>query len=219
MELNFLLLIFTVKNISPAYIRFAFGDHLMRKVTIGDPDFGPSYVPEGKLFDSDFELAEVKTAVVEVWAKYKTAMESAGFDDHILGLYSLIKDKAKHAGLAAKAKLKNSKLAWRRKVTKKLEVFERFAKEGRLNRYRLAHLQVAQRDILELEADDLAAEAYKGKMLSIQFDGKSTRHFFKPPKKVKKCIKSMGNSVDSLLMILEMKLLLSSTDFGKTAKG
>src|SRR5271170_7385299 len=140
-------------------------------------------------------------------------------DDHVLGLYSLIKDKAKQAGLAAKAKLRNSKLAWRRKVSKKLEVFDRFAKEGRLNRYRLAHLQVAQRDILELEADDLAAEAYKGKMLSIQFDGKSTRHFFKPPKKVKKCIKSMGNSVDSLLMILEMKLLLSSTDFGKTAKG
>jgi hypothetical protein len=56
---------------SPTYIRFAFGDHLMRKVTIGDPDFGPSYVPEGKLFDSDFELAEVKTAVAEVWANTK----------------------------------------------------------------------------------------------------------------------------------------------------
>ena len=129
MELNFLLLIFTVKNISPAYIRFDFGDHLMRKVTLGDPDFGPSYVPEGKLFGSDFEMAEVKMAVKEVWDKYKTAMELAIFDDHVLGLYSLIKDKAKQAGLAAKAKLRNSKLAWRRKVTKKLDMFDRFAKE------------------------------------------------------------------------------------------
>jgi hypothetical protein len=183
-------------RLTPGYIKFLYGDHIMRSFEIGHPEGEMHPKREPQLSESDLAKPEVRALVHDLLKEQAyTITEHVDNGNPCLDLmfqeYDDFKKIIRKKGCSLVSKLKHKEKSARAALARKIAHWEEVASKRTLNPFETKELKEKQQELLFLACKEQEEVKKKNRILDIQTGGKSNKRFFACQRAKKKPIKNM----------------------------